>query len=112
ITSAGVDPFYERVIAARFASVATNPLMAALLAIAPLTTARRESVVPDEQYLKTDLYNEAIGPQRLRHVALACVLRTSDELVPCGVLRDWRQGPLDARELHLLDAVLPHMQRA
>jgi DNA-binding CsgD family transcriptional regulator len=107
-----IDPDYRAMIEQRFASPATNPLVAAMPRLPVTVPVARQAILPDREYLGGALYNEVFRPQDLTHAAVACVLRTPHHIVPLGIVRQAGSERPDRRDLDLLGRLLPHMQRS
>jgi DNA-binding CsgD family transcriptional regulator len=107
-----IDPDYRAIIEQRYASPATNPLVAAMPRLPVTMPVVRGAILPDREYLRGELYNEVFRPQGLAHAAVACVLRTPDYIVPLGIVRQAGSGRPDRHDLKLLRRLLPHMQRS
>ncbi len=110
--TARIDPDYGAMIEQRFATAASNPLIAAMPRLPCATPVAREAIVPDPAYLGGALYNEVFRPQRLAHAAAACLLRTAEITAPLGIIRRVGSERPNRRDLELLRRLLPHMQRA
>jgi DNA-binding CsgD family transcriptional regulator/PAS domain-containing protein len=107
-----IDPEYQAMIEQRFATAATNPLIAAMPRLPCATPVAREAILPDPAYLGSALYNEVFRPQRLAHAGAACLLRTPEITAPLGIIRPVGSERPNRRDLDLLQRLLPHMQRA
>lgn len=107
-----IDPYYQSLIEQRYATPATNPLVAAMPRLPVTVPVVRQAILPDRDYLGGGLYNEVFRPQGLAHAAAACLLRTADHLVPLGIVRRAGSERPDRGDLELLAHLLPHMQRA
>jgi DNA-binding CsgD family transcriptional regulator/PAS domain-containing protein len=109
--TARIDPAYGAMIERRFATAASNPLIAAMPRLPSATPVAREAIVPDPAYLASALYNEVFRPQRLAHAA-ACLLRTAEITAPLGIIGRVGSERPNRCDLDLLRRLLPHMQRA
>lgn len=106
----GLDPEHLRLYEERFAR--RNILMeraAPRLASGYLAT---ETVVPAEEFLASDYYNDYFRVMGIRHTIGACVFRERSLSSMLTLLRRPEEGAYTDAELALCRLLLPHLQRA
>ncbi|MGO8920712.1 MAG: helix-turn-helix transcriptional regulator [Stellaceae bacterium] len=112
IEDSNSDPNRLALFNQRYTSPDSNPAIPALMGLAPGTIALREQRMSDAEWERCNLYNEIFRPRDLYHGLAAVIVRTGSHLVPVGVSRPKKSGPFAARDVAMLERVVPHLQRA
>jgi DNA-binding CsgD family transcriptional regulator len=105
-----LDPDHQKRLLRDYVSTDTNPLLAAMPRLPVLASVPRVQLIPDEQYLRTGLYNDVFRPQKLTHVAIACLRRGGGAMITCGLLRQTRKE-LSSASMTAFDRLMPHLRR-
>ncbi len=106
----GFDPVfahdYEKYYAAR------NDWIAASSSFRPGEVITSEQLLPDEVFLKTEYYNDFLRKMDKRYLLGTFPFRNTVTFAHLSLLRPKRRGPFDNTESILLEALVPHLQRA
>jgi hypothetical protein len=90
---------------------ANGPHAAPTMANPRVGIIQAEKLVNRTDLFRSELYNEVLRPYNLEHM----VLLSCGSAEEAGLFPTWRspkQGPMDSASLHLLEALLPHVQTA
>jgi DNA-binding CsgD family transcriptional regulator/PAS domain-containing protein len=78
----------------------------------PGTVSRRQSLCPDDIFLRSEFHEDWAAPQKMGQAVTATVLKTPAMVGLFGLLQRLdKRGP-DEADLALLRALMPHLQRA
>ncbi len=66
------------------------------------------NIVPDEEYLKSEIYNDWTKKQHIRYGAMLPIKLPSTELT-LGLNRTYKQGSFTREELRFIDYIAPHL---
>jgi len=78
----------------------------------PVGNVQQTSSMMPESFFKGEFFNDFALPQRMEN-SLGCVLaRDGDQLAVLGLHRQGYRGDFEAREVALLELLVPHLQRA
>jgi DNA-binding CsgD family transcriptional regulator len=109
---AGFDPACADLMMARYNDTHTNPMVAVMARLDPAVARSRQSVISDDTYFGSDLFNDIFRPQRLAHAAVACAFKSKHAFAPLGIFRTKGRDEFGEEEYKLLSLVLPHLERA
>ena len=71
-----------------------------------------QELVPDRDFVKTEYYADFLRKIDARHLLGTVVLREKTALAQVSLLRPGRRGAFDDRDVALMKALSPHLQRA
>lgn len=106
-----LDPEAENVLRTHYATAEKNPLFAAMPQLGVLQPVARESLMDDESYFQSGLFNEVFRAQGFVHAGLSCLARENGTLVASGLLCR-RNQEFDTGSFQLYGAILPRLRRA
>lgn len=89
-----------------------NPGIMPLVAARPGTIIRREAILDDTSFRRTDFYNDIFRPHVLWHWMFGPVIKEPPHFGIFGICRRPAAGQFDRREFDLLRSLMPHLQRA
>ena len=70
------------------------------------------ALVPTEELVKTEFYNEILRPQDIRYIACNHFHKTTETISYLSAYRTDRQGDFTQHELEILNTIGPHLKRA
>jgi DNA-binding CsgD family transcriptional regulator len=92
--------------------VGTDPFRAPCFRNPSPRIVQGDDLLPDEGLLKTDLYRDLLAPQRCRYATLILLTLTIRRIELITIWRTIDQGPMDDGCNHVLNLLLPHIQKA
>jgi DNA-binding CsgD family transcriptional regulator/PAS domain-containing protein len=106
----GVDPHYQRLYEDHYASV--NPWMQRSELLEPGRVCTGESLCDANVFKRTEFANDYLRPQDAFHMLGVTLVKSEGRYAMLSALRSARGGPYPAADVALLDALVPHLQRA
>ena len=70
------------------------------------------SIVPRSELLRSDIYNHYFKPREFGEGLRLDILHDPELSQSISLGRSWKAGAYDARELHFVRTIMPHLQRA
>lgn len=71
-----------------------------------------QMILPDAELVRSEYYNGFLRPQDARHLLGTILFREAHSYSQVSVLRPGRREPFSDREVRLMQALMPHLQRA
>jgi DNA-binding CsgD family transcriptional regulator len=109
--SAGVDPLFNRLYHEHFAGLCPWA-EAGVSAIESGQVLRCETLLPAEELLRSEYYNDYLDPQDVLHEGGPVLFSNQNVFGALLVGRSEKVGPFTDEELVLQQRMLPHLQRA
>lgn len=110
--TARADPRLYELYMSGYLTPDRNPGIAPLFSAQPGAIIRREAVASDDEFRRSDFYNDIFRPHVLWHWMFGPVLKEAPYIGVFGISRRPTAGPFDRREFDLLRCLMPHLQRA
>jgi DNA-binding CsgD family transcriptional regulator len=71
-----------------------------------------DQLIPEETFLRTELYRGLLGPADLRHGTITCLACTVRRLDVVSLWRSPEEGPIGANGRRVMELLVPHVQIA
>jgi DNA-binding CsgD family transcriptional regulator/PAS domain-containing protein len=109
---AGLDPASLQPYDDEFASSDSNAYLQVCRDVPLGEPISAETFAAPMPFEETDFYRNILAPQSLRHSVVLTLMRDEKGVAAVAFLRGAQAGPFLPRELDLLRALAPHLQRA
>jgi DNA-binding CsgD family transcriptional regulator len=107
---AGKVHFDEMVYSEQYA--ASDPIRGAIIKAAPRGVVSDEELFPNEGLTRTDMYRTMLAANGIRYTSHLLMAATVRRLEAITIARTCEQGPMPKDCNHLLNLLLPHVQKA